>query len=237
MAAFSLDGLTFNTTSGTHTVTLTPGVGDMVFIVTASTGNTSLATPTDDNATGTYTLIATAYKNANADTMSIFGRTAQIPAASSTIFSHAPGTSTGGGLTVITVTGMSYKKVGASGARQSAVQNNQDPTITPTPTFTYSPKPENMIIAATFNASTGAGMTARSGYTERQDATYATPSTGLETMTRDSGEFMKNIAWGGTIAFDSCALAIEVDGEAEVDTINASNENRSETPQRFWKQP
>ena len=79
MAAFSLDGLTFNTTSGTHTVTLTPGVGDMVFIVTASTGNTSLATPTDDNATGTYTLIATAYKNANADTMSIFGRTAQSP--------------------------------------------------------------------------------------------------------------------------------------------------------------
>ena len=236
MAAFVADGVTLNTTSGTHTVTFTPTAGNMIIIVTASTDNTSLATPTDDNSSGAYTLLGTAYKNSNLDTMSIFARTSLIPSTASTVFTHAPGTSSGGGLTVIEISGVSYKKTGASAAKQAvAVQSNQDPTITPTPTFTYFPNPANMIIGATFNATTGAGMTARTGYTERRDVNYATPSTGLETMTRDSGEAMKAIAWGGTIAFDSCSLALELDSEADVDVINVSNQNDPKTPQRYWK--
>ena len=236
MPAFVADGLTFNTTTGTHTVTLTPGVGELIIIISANTGFTALTAPTDDNSSGTYTRIATAYKAANADTMSIFARTSLIPSTASTVFTHAPGTSSGGGLTVIEISGVSYKKTGASAAKQAvAVQSNQDPTITPTPTFTYFPNPANMIIGATFNATTGAGMTARTGYTERRDVNYATPSTGLETMTRDSGEAMKAIAWGGTIAFDSCSLALELDSEADVDVINVSNQNDPKTPQRYWK--
>ena len=76
---------TFNTTSGTHTVTATPAVGDLIVIVTANSGSTiTTAAPTDNNGTGTYTLVNTAVKATSADTMQIYVRTALIASATST---------------------------------------------------------------------------------------------------------------------------------------------------------
>ena len=116
MAAVTVLGTTFNTTSGTHTVTATPAVGDQIVIVSASTGNVSAATPTD-NQGGTYTTIVTAVRSASADTMMIHVRNQLIQAASSTIFTHAPGASTGGGLCVLKATGMSRIGVAAATPR------------------------------------------------------------------------------------------------------------------------
>src|SRR5690349_16960389 len=106
MAAVTLLGsATFNTSSGTKTVTATPAVGDLIVIITAHSGNTSASAPTDDNSSGTYTQIGSgAVKATSADQLRMWVRTAPIAAASSTVFTHAPGASSGGGLVVLKVT-------------------------------------------------------------------------------------------------------------------------------------
>src|SRR5690242_10269025 len=109
MASVSLLGTpTFNTTSGTHSVTATPATGDLIILVVANSGYTGSSAPTDNNAdgSGTYTLIDSSQKNASADTLQFFVRDALIGSPTSTTFSHAPGATSGGGVVVVKVTGM-----------------------------------------------------------------------------------------------------------------------------------
>ena len=94
MAAVTLLGTaTWNTTSGTKTVTATPAVGDLIVIVTANSGSTGTGfAPTDNNSSGTYTLVNTSVKATSADTMQMWVRNALITSATSTVFTQAPGT-------------------------------------------------------------------------------------------------------------------------------------------------
>lgn len=217
MAAVTLLGaVTYNTTSGTKTVTATPAVGDLIVIITAHSGNTSVATPTDNNSDGlgTYTRINGALGASSADLLSVHIRNALIGSATSTIFTHAPGASSGGGLAVFKVTGMS--RVGAVASRQTAKQENQAAGGTPTPVFGSAVLTTNPVIGAVGNGTNPATMTPRSSptYTERNDSGYNTPARGLETMSIDSGETATSIAWGGTSASAFADLVIELDASA-----------------------
>lgn len=198
---------TFNTNSGTKTVTATPAVGDLIIIVSAHTGNVSAATPTDDQG-GTYTLLQGSVKNTNADRMAAYVRDTLIEAAVSTVFTIAPGASSGGGLVILAATGMS--RAGADAEIQSSVQNNQGAGGTPTPVFADTPSIFSIIVGAVFNSSSPAGMTPRASYAEEADIGYATPTTGLEVMTLDAGETATSIAWGGTSATEFCSLVVEL---------------------------
>lgn len=211
MASVALLGTaTFNTSTGTKTVVATPAVGDLIVIVTAHTGNTSTATPTDNNpgGTGAYTTIVNSKKATNADTMMIHIRTALITNAGSTTFTHAPGSSSGGGLAVFAVKGMT--KVGAAAARSNGKQENQAASGTPAPVLSNTPLVTNAIISAVFNSTTPA-VVQRTGYTEPVDATYNTPTTGLEVMIRDYDETTATLTYGGTSATAFCSAAIELD--------------------------
>jgi hypothetical protein len=213
MAAVTSLGNSFSTASGTHTVTATPAVGDIIIIITASTGNTSAATPTDDNSSGVYVEIGSgAVMNASGDTMRAFARTTPIPAAVSTVFTHAPGTSTGGGLLVLKATGMT--RFGALAAAQSlAVQNNQG-AATPAPVLGGTPQSANPVVTAVFNNTNTAGLTKRTGYTDRTGAAgvgYTLPTTGFECCTIDSAESSATITWGSASASAFCSLALELD--------------------------
>ena len=209
VAVTLLGAATFDTASGTKTVTATPAVGDLIVIVTAHSGNTSAATPTDNNSAGAYTRVNSSVKATSADTLGIHIRTALIAAASSTIFTHAPGASSGGGLAVFKVTGMT--KTGAAAALQSAIQSNQAAAGTPATVFGAAAKTLNAIIGAVFNATNPATMTPPTSFTERNDSGYATPTTGLETVSRDSGHTSTTVTWGGTSASAFCSLSIELD--------------------------
>jgi len=214
MTAVTLLGTqTFNTTSGTHTVVATPAVGDLIVLVCANTGNTSTAAPTDNNSdgAGVYSLIATAVKASSADTMKFWVRQSRIGSASSTTFTHAPGTSSGGGLGVFKVTSMTRSDLNA--IRQSAIQSNQSSGGTPTPVLGQAALTTNSLIGAVFNATNPATMTPRSSpaWTERFDTGYAIPTTGIETMSIDSGETGTSIAWGGTSASAFCSGVVELD--------------------------
>jgi hypothetical protein len=223
LAVTRLGTATFDTNSGTKTVTATPAVGDLIIIITAHSGNTSAATPTDNNSSGTYTKITSATGQSSADTLSVFVRNSLIGAANSTVFSHAPGTSTGGGLAVIKVTGMS--RSGASAILQSAIQNNQASGGTPAPVFGSAAQTTNAVISAVMNVTNPAGVSVRSSplYTARVSAGYTVPTTGLGAMSIDSGETGTSIAWGSASASAFCSLAIEVDATSLPTGIGSSS--------------
>jgi hypothetical protein len=153
-------------------------------------------------------------KNTSADVLSVYIREQLIGAAASTIFTHAPGTTSGGGLAVLKVTGMI--RTGAGAARQSATQANQAGGGTPTPAFAVAALTGNPVIGACFNAANPATLTPRGTptYTERVDTGWNVPAAGVEIMTIDSGETGTSIAWGGTSASAFCDLALELDTSA-----------------------
>lgn len=208
MAAVTLLGTaTFNTTSGTKTVTATPAVGDLIVIVTAHSGNTSTAAPTDNNSSGTYTLVNSAVKVTSADTMRVWVRDALITSATSTVFTHAPGTSTGGGLAVLKITGMSL--TGASAIVRSAIQSNIA-SGTPAPVLAATPSINNAIVTAVFNGTSPAGITARTNYTRSVNLGYSTPTSGLAVAHDDAGETSATITWGSSSATAFCSIAVEI---------------------------
>jgi hypothetical protein len=214
-AVTQLGTTTFNTNSGTHTVVATPALGDLIILIVANTGYTGTTVPTDNNSDGlgTYTLIGTpAVKVASADRMQMYVRNAKIGSGSSTTFTHAAGTTSGGGLIVLKVTDMSL--VGSAAIVQSAKQDNQG-VATPAPVFGAAPKTGNPVIGAVFNGTSPATMTPRTGFTERGDAGYATPTTGLEGMSRNSGETSTTQTWGSSSsAFAS--MVVELDATVTI---------------------
>jgi hypothetical protein len=202
-------GSLFDTNSGTHTVTATPQPNDLIVIVTGSTGNTADTTPTDNNTHGgVYTQIVNPLKNSSADKMAAYVRTEFIQYKVSTVFTHAPGASTGGGLSVYAVRGMA--KVGSGAIKQSASQAAQA-SGTPAPTFGASVLTGNPVISAIFNGTNPGGITAKSGYTRDVNTGYATPTTGFDSMHQNSGETGTAITWGSSSASAFCSLAIELD--------------------------
>lgn len=204
-------GSTLDTNSGTHTVTATPLPNDLIVIVTRSSGNTATTAPTDNNAKGgVYSLGTNALKNTSADQLAIFVRTTFIQYTVSTVFTHAPGTSTGGGLEVYAIRGMA--KVGASAIKQFTQQVNQA-SGTPAPVFGSNVTTGNPVISAVFNGTNPGGLTARSApaYTRDTNAGYATPTSGANTMHITSGETATTITWGSSSASAFSSVAIELD--------------------------
>lgn len=209
-ATVTLLGSTFNTTSGTHTVVATPAVNDLIVIVRSATGNTTATAPTDNNSSGTYTLIKSALQNTSANLLEIYARTALVGSASSTTFTEAPGTTTGGGLAVYKITGMSV--AGLAAIRQSAAQANQAPTLAPAPAFGSAALTTNPIISAVLNGTNPAGITARSSpaYTRDVNTGYTTPASGIDTMHIASGETSSTITWASTSATVYASVAVEL---------------------------
>jgi hypothetical protein len=179
-------------------------------IITAATGSTVQQPPTDDNSSGTYTQLQNALKATSADILGIWVRNALIASAVSTIFTLAPGTTTGGGLAVLKVTGMF--RTGSAASRSTGSQANQA-SGTPAPVLGGNALTTNPVIAAVFNATNPAAMTPRSSpaYTELVDTGWATPTTGIEIMAINSGETAQTITWGSSSASAFCSVVTELD--------------------------
>jgi hypothetical protein len=223
-ATVRLLGSTWNTNNGTKSVTATPAVGELIVIITAHSGNAGAADkqPTDNNNSGTYFLVTWQLKNSSSDSMQIHIRNAQIGSAVSTVFTHAPGTTSGGGMVVLAVAGMDAAKVGNLAVRyvnsvgQWGGQSNQGAGGTPTPTLPAAASTTNPIIAAVFNASNPAGLTERSGYTEHVDLGYTFPTSGIAVMSINSGETASAIPYGGFFASAFCSAVVELDAQASI---------------------
>lgn len=215
MAAVTLLSSIFNTSSGTKTTAgATPAAGALIVLITAHTGNTSTARPTDSQG-GFYELVGSSVvKATNADTMRVWVRTS-LASAVSTTFSHAPGTSTGGGIFALAVTAMTRSGQGAvrrvSGTQQFGKQDNLA-SGTPAPAFPAAADTNNACIGAVFSATNSTTtQTPPASWTERFDQGYATPAAGMEICSRDSGETGTTITWGGASGSAFCSVVIELD--------------------------
>jgi hypothetical protein len=206
-------GATFNTTSGTKTVTSTPSVGDLIVIITAHSANASATTPTDNNAdgNGTYTQVESRVKSTSADRMQIFIRNSLIGSATSTIFTHAPGTTSGGGLSVVKITGMA-----AAGAAAKVQSGGADNLTSAAPSMTWtgggSASGLNPVISAVFNTVNSAGQfTKPTAFdTKVTDLAYTTTANGLGVASDNEGFTGTTVAWTVLTSSACCIVALEL---------------------------
>ena len=203
--------------TGNRAVTVTPAVGDLcvVFVVVSANANLTPTMSDNNSDASTYTLIRTARKATSADTMSVFVRDKLFSNTTSTIITAATGSNTAGELVAVHITGMS--KTGPGAVRQSAIQENQSSGGTPAPAFSSSALTGNMTLGAVGNATNPATLTFPTSWTERKDVGQASPATGLEVVTRDSGFTGTTITWGGTSASAFADIIIELDNNPVIE--------------------
>lgn len=224
MATVTAAGTTWTTAAGSKTVTATPAVGDLIVVIAGTSGLAGGTTSVSDDQTpaGAYTQIDVDYTGfSTTGVLTAWVRTALITAASSTVFTAAQASSSGGGLSVLRISGMSI--VGLGAVRGCGGQSSGGAGTTPAPvllgrvgsTFsgTQAALTANVMISAVCNGATGASMTVRSSpaYTEDFDNGYSTPSTGLCVSHINSGETASTITWGSTSATAFASIAFELD--------------------------
>ena len=210
MATVTTAGSTWTTTAGAKNVTATPALNDLIVIIAAATGVTTTAV-TDNNSDGLG-----AYTQADTDRvgwstsghLSIWVRNALVGSASSTTFTANQASSTGGGLTVLRVSGMTH--TGSSAVRSAGGQTTGSGT--PAPVLNNTPLSANVIIGSVCcGTNSTTNVTPRTGYTEAVDLGYNTPAAGMEVMFLNSGETSATITWGSSPASAFGSTAIELD--------------------------
>lgn len=235
MAAVALLGtVTWNTTGGNTTVTATPTAGDLIVVVAPSTGLTGGTTTVTDNNTdglGTYVQVdqdRTGFSTTGV--LTVWVRNGLVASATSTVFTAAQATSSGGGLAVLRVTGMSI--VGQQAVRRLTAttwntggQSAGTLGTTPAPVLAAVPLSANPIITAVCNGTNSSTtVTPRTGYSELFDGGYNTPATGFEVSKLDSGETSATITYGSTTVSAFASMALELD--AAVPLIYAETQPR-----------
>jgi len=190
----------------------TPAAGDLLIATVTASGTIAAGTMTDTQALG-FTRVATALKNTSADTIYVFVALHFAAASSMTVTFNCTGDSaTGAVIQIVRVSGMSRRGIGA--IRQFAVQANQAAGGTPAPAFTAAALTGNPTIGVVGNSTSPATLTAPTGWTELDDTGYATPTTGAEYVTRNSGFTGTTITWGSTSASAFGDIILELDASA-----------------------
>lgn len=226
MAAITSAGSIWDTNAGNKTVTATPVLNDLIVIFAPCTlaGGTTSCTDNNTDGKGTtpgYTQVQSDFTGfSTAGVLTAWIRNALIGSATSTIFTANQPSSTGGGLLVYRVSGMSI--VGLGAVRGAGGQSAGTLGTTPAPillrrtgtTFsgTQAALTANAMVACVCNGTNGATtVTPPASWTESFDNGYNVPATGMEVCFRNSGETNSTITFGSTTATAFASLAIELD--------------------------
>lgn len=206
-------GETWNTTAGDQAVTATPAVDDLIVIIAGSSGmagpdNISVA----DNQGGAYTQIVRSTGGGSQGMLDIWIRDTLVSAAVSTIYTATIGGNTGGGLTVLKVTGMT--RTGADAAKQFCGESSQteSPVVC---ALGATPLAGNPLIAGVFGednpAALGAPNSGGSAWTETTDTGYATPISGIWGGFLSAGEADDSVTWTSGDFTDHNEVMVELD--------------------------
>lgn len=208
-------GATWNTTAGNKTVVATPTLNDLIVVVHGmsgwASGDTSVVTDNNSDGLGTYTQIEAnplSTGGGTAGALWISVRNALIGSATSTTFTVTNSGDTGGGLTVLRVTGM--VRVGANAVRQSMGESTQTENP-PVLTFGGATLSINAIILAVFGEDNPAGVTAPTDFTEHTDTGWASPTSGIEVCSINSGKTASTYSWSGGALTDHNEVGVELD--------------------------
>jgi hypothetical protein len=208
-------GQSWTTAAGAKTVTATPAVGDLIVVVHGmsgwASGDTSVVT---DDQGGTYAQIGgnpLSSGGGTAGALWISIRTALISTATSTVFTATNTGDTGGGLTVLTVSGM--RRTGAQAAKQQIGESTQT-EAPPAIAFSAPTRLEHPIILAIFGEDNPAAVTPPVGFVERTDTGWATPTSGIEVCSVDAGHSAASYSWSGGALADHNEVGVELDTTA-----------------------
>src|SRR6187551_2611783 len=167
MASVTLAGTTWVTTGGNTTVVATPAVGDLIIVIAASSGLAGGTTAVSDNQTpaGVFDQVQADFTGfSTTGVLTAWVRSKFITAASSTTWTASQGSSSGGGLCVLRISGMSITGLGA--IRGAGGQSTGTAGTTPAPVLlgrsgtsysgTLAALTGNVIISAVANGATAA---------------------------------------------------------------------------------
>ena len=203
----------WNTTAGTKsTASLAPTVDDLIVVIHGmsgwASGDTSVIT---DDQGGVYTQIG-------ADPLSTGGgtggalwisiRTTLFPATVQTIFTATNVGDTGGGLTVLFVSGMS--RTGAN----AALQNKGESTQTESPvviTFGAATQASSVIILGCLGEDNPSNLGPPTGFLELTDTGWNTPTTGIHVCSVNSGKTLSAYTYAGGSFIDHNEVGVELD--------------------------
>lgn len=203
-------------TSGTgdRAVTVTTAeAGDLLIVAVTLTVNTNTSlTLADDHADGlgTYHRIDAQLFAAGANIGAIFVREALLGSTdTSFVITCTSGANDSGVLGWTAFAGMT--RVGEDAIRSSGFDGGTAGQ-TPEPALNQSALTGNPTLGACCSADST--MTEPTGWTERIEATQATPTAAVEVATRDSGFTDATITWGSTCGTAFSSFAIELDSSA-----------------------
>jgi hypothetical protein len=209
VAAYVQDVVTWTTAAGNKTATITPAVGGYLVVACANSGNTVDPTVTD-NQGGTYSKAIGFVRSGSASAGWIYVRDQRVASAVAHIVTFAPGgADTGGGLDVIEFSGIT--RAGSGGVKQTAKQDGQLSGTTPAPVFGAAVNTNNPTVGLVGLILNPGALTPPTSWTERQDVGYATPASGLETVTRGSGFTGTTVTWGAAAGADYGDCIVELD--------------------------
>jgi hypothetical protein len=216
-------GQAFDNVSGDKTATATPAAGDLIVVVEATTGigTTPATTSVSDNnpdGHGTYTqAVGPGVGFSTAGQINIWIRNALVNTSASTDFLLSVGSSSGGGLFLFSVTGMS--RTGGTAIYSSGISNNGAPHGTPSVAMSVTPAYEFPVIAVAANVNVPCDLDPRTSpvaYTLWVNDGYYDINTnaallGVEVMFADAGETTTPIAWESVSVSGWGAVAVQLD--------------------------
>lgn len=203
----------WNTTTGTHSGSGTPNVGDLPIVFCGNTGITTTPTVTDDNADGlgTYTLVDGALQASSSNKMFVFVRDAKIGSATSTTISVTGASSTGGGFVATRM--LNAPAAGSAAVRQSCKQENHA-AGTPNPAFSSAPLSSNAIVGALVTNLNPPGLTVPTidSVTFSRDANlgFNSPTTGIEVVSASAGITSQTMTWGSSSSSNFGVIMVEL---------------------------
>lgn len=204
---------TASTTGGTSLVSgaFTPAAGELLIAFVTASGTTGTGSMTDAQNLG-WSLITSVLKNSSADTIYAFVSNHTAAASSMTVTFTDTAASTGYVIQVAGVSGMTRTGLGA--ILQKATQANQAAAGTPALAFASAVQTGNPTLGVVGNSTNVAGMTPPTSWTEQNDTGFATPTTGAEYVSRDSGFTGTTVTWGSTSASAFGDIIVELDTSA-----------------------
>lgn len=203
VASSATGGGTTNATD--RSLTFTPGADQLLVVFASASGNAQSSPSMTDSAGGTYALVSRASWGTGGN-MLAYARE-QLTTGSSVTITLDTDTNTAAQLTALAYSGMT--RTGASAIRQATSVADQPSGTIPALVLPAAVDPGNATAVAIASGDTT--TTPPFGWTERHDASQATPTTALEVATRDSGFNCDAVAFQGTTSTGYAAMVVELD--------------------------
>lgn len=206
----------------------TPAANDLLIAFVTVSGNTDANGYITDSQNLGWDLITTALFASSANKIYAFVAKKLAAATSMTVtYNISSGTATGCVIQVARVSGITM--TGIAAIRQSTTVANQASGSAPAPAFSSNCLTGNPTLTVVGDSTNPPGLTAPTSWTSQSNTGYATPTTGAQYASRNSGFTSTTITWGSSAGSAFGAIAIEVNVDAPPSTPTLSTPSNGAT--------